>query len=106
VQSCVYLSLGILMSSQKSDRNLLADAAKEDASSVINIYTFLLIISMMVVFLLLTIPKIYLANQIYYESKEVQKLRIQAQALEEEQILLKRKIEHMKFENSVIYTMF
>lgn len=91
---------------QKLDKNLLADAAKEDASSIINIYTFLLIIALMVIFLLLTIPKVYLANEIYYESKELQTLRVQAQSLEEERILLERKIENMKFQNSVIHTMF
>lgn len=89
-----------------SDKTLIADAAKEDVSFDVNLYSFLVVLFLIIAFLLLTIPKVYLANEIYYKSKEVQKLRIQAQALQEERILLERKIEKMKFQNSVIHTMF
>ena len=92
---------------QKIDtKSKLADLASEDASSVINIYTFLIILFSIVLFLLLTLPKIYLANEIYYKSQELQALRVQAQSLDEERVLLERKIENMKFTNSVIHTMF
>ena len=94
------------MATSIDHKNILADAVKEDAASVINIYTYFIIIFSIVLFLLLTVPKVYLANEIYYKSQDIQKLRVQVQSLEEEKIVLERKIESMKFQNSVIYTMF
>lgn len=91
---------------KKAQKNILADSVQEDASFVANPYTFLLILFLIIITLLLATPKIYLANEIYYNSKELQKLKIQAQSLQEEQIILERKIEKMKFQNSVIHTMF
>ncbi len=88
------------------EKQLLADSVKEDAKSVLNIYGFLIVIFSIIIVLLIAVPKVYLANQIYYDSKEIQRLRVQVEALKEERILLKRKIEAMKFKNSVIYTMF
>jgi membrane protein implicated in regulation of membrane protease activity len=94
------------MAANVNEKSVIADAAKEDASLVVNLYTFLSVVFLIVTFLLLSVPKVYLANEIYYKSKELQKLKIQAQALQEERILLERKIEKMKFQNSVIHTMF
>ncbi|MGM0622503.1 MAG: hypothetical protein ACQESH_00635 [Campylobacterota bacterium] len=94
------------MATSIGHKNILADAAREDATSVINIFTFFIIIFSIVLFLILFVPKVYLANEIYYKSQDIQKLRVQVQSLEEEKIVLERKIESMKFQNSVIYTMF
>ncbi len=89
-----------------TEKKMVADLAREDGKSLINFSHFLIVFFSVVLVLLLSVPKIYLANEIYYTSKKLHKLRVQTQSLKQEHILLQRKIEHMKFKNSVIYTMF
>lgn len=64
-----------------------------------------IIISMTIV-LILTIVKIYLSNQIYYESKEVNKMQREVNALKAERVILQQNVEALKFKNSVTDTIF
>jgi len=60
----------------------------------------------MMIILILTMIKIYLSNQIYYESKIVNKIQREVSALQAENIILKQNVEALKFKNRVTDTIF
>jgi len=62
-------------------------------------------ISMSIV-LILSMLKIYLSNQIYYESKKVNKIQREVEALKAENTILKQNVEALKFKNTVTDTIF
>ena len=64
------------------------------------------IIMAMAIVLILTTIKIYLSNQIYYESKVVNKIKREVSALKAEQIMLEQSVEALKFKNRVTDTIF
>ncbi len=51
-------------------------------------------------------PKIYLRNAIYYESRDVTKLEHQYAILKQERSLLKAKVEAIRYKNQVEDTLF
>lgn len=64
------------------------------------------IVIAMAIILILTTIKIYLSNQIYYESKEVNKLLREVSALKTERVMLEQNVEALKFKNRVTDTIF
>jgi cell division protein FtsL len=64
------------------------------------------IIMAMAIVLILTTIKIYLGNQIYYESKVVNKIKREVSALKAEEIMLEQSVEALKFKNRVTDTIF
>ena len=64
-----------------------------------------ILISVAIVLILTTI-KIYLSNQIYYESKEVNKMAREVSALKAERVILQQSVEALKFKNRVTDTIF
>jgi len=56
--------------------------------------------------LILTMIKIYLSNQIYYESKIVNKMQREVSTLKAEKIILQQSVEALKFKNRVTDTIF
>ena len=56
--------------------------------------------------LILSMLKIYLSNQIYYESKKVNKIKREVEALKAENSILKQNVEALKFKNRVTDTIF
>jgi cell division protein FtsL len=58
------------------------------------------------IILILTMIKIYLSNQIYYESKKVNKMQREVEALKAEKIILQQNVEALKFKNRVTDTIF
>ena len=56
--------------------------------------------------LILTMIKIYLSNQIYYESKKVNKMQREVEALKAEKVILQQNVEALKFKNRVTDTIF
>jgi len=56
--------------------------------------------------LILAMIKIYLSNQIYYESKKVNKIQRQVEALKAENRILQHNVEALKFKSNVIDTIF
>ena len=64
------------------------------------------IIIAMSITLILTLVKIYFSNQIYLESKEVNRLYRQAETLRAEQKILQQNVEALKFKNEVTDTIF
>ena len=51
--------------------------------------------------LLLTLPNIYLDNQIYYESREIAHYQGIVKTLREEQELIKKRLEAIKYQDSL-----
>ncbi len=66
----------------------------------------LLVIISIAIALLLLLPKIYLRNSIYYESRAIDRLQTQYGALVEENKLLSRKVEGLKVKNQILDTIF
>ena len=64
-----------------------------------------ILISMSIV-LILALFKIYLSNQIYYESKNVNKIYRQVEALKAEKEILQANVEALKYKNRVTDTIF
>ena len=58
------------------------------------------------IILILTTIKIYLSNQIYYESKVVNKMKREVAALKAEKVMLEESVEALKFKNRVTDTIF
>jgi len=56
--------------------------------------------------LILTMIKIYLSNQIYYESKIVNEMQREVSTLKAEKIILQQSVEALKFKNRVTDTIF
>ena len=64
------------------------------------------ILMSMAIVLILTTIKTYLSNQIYYESKVVNKMAREVSALKAEKVMLKQKVEALRFKNRVTDTIF
>jgi cell division protein FtsL len=56
--------------------------------------------------LILTFVKIYLSNQIYKESKEINSIQRRVDALKAEKMILADNVEKLKFKNQVEDTIF
>lgn len=72
-----------------------------------NGWGFLLSVLLMVIlFLAILFPKIYLHNQIYYTSREIAKLKREYDALKEENRLIRAEVETIRFKNQILDTLF
>ena len=60
----------------------------------------------MSIVLILALIKIYLSNQIYYESKRVNKMKREVSALKAEAVMLQQNVEALKFKDQVTDTIF
>lgn len=63
----------------------------------------LLVITFIAVF---AFPKIYINQQIYYTSRDIAKLQVEYETLQEENKLIRSSVESIKFKNQVLDTMF
>ena len=69
----------------------------------INAYSSIIIVSLILIFsLILFFPKIYLKNNIYYVSKDINKLYAHYISLQEENKFLVQQLEDEKFKNQII----
>lgn len=68
--------------------------------------SLLIVLSILVISLVLFVPKIYLANNIYYVSKDINKLYANYVSLKEENRFLQQQLEDMKFKNQIIDSLF
>jgi len=64
------------------------------------------IILLMITVTLLMLFKIYLANQTYYISRDIQKITTKINALKEERNILKLKIEKLRYKNTISDPLF
>jgi cell division protein FtsL len=66
----------------------------------------MVILMSVAIVLILTTIKIYLSNQIYYESKVVNKMKREVSVLKAEKVMLEQSVEALKFKNRVTDTIF
>ena len=78
---------------------------KAQANGITFGMVMVVLISVSIVLILTTI-KIYLSNQIYYESKVVNKMQREVSALKAEKVMLEKSVEALKFKNRVTDTIF
>ncbi len=89
------------------EKSELADTISEATYDGTADWQFLLLVIISIaIALLLLLPKIYLRNSIYYESRAIDRLETQYGALVEENKLLNRKVEGLKVKNQILDTIF
>jgi len=81
------------------------EAKKRGPDGITFKMVMIILISVAIVLILASI-KIYLSNQIYYESKKVNNMQREVSALKAEKVLLEQNIEALKFRNRVTDTIF
>lgn len=79
---------------------------KKSAQNGITFGMFSVTMMSMAIVLILTLIKIYLSNQIYYESKTVNKMQTEVSVLKAEKVMLQQSVEALKFKNRVEDTIF
>jgi len=84
----------------------VAGKKKRSAPNGITFGMVSVVIISMTIVLILTMIKIYLSNQIYYESKKVNKMQREVSALKAEKVILQQSVEELKFKNRVTDTNF
>jgi cell division protein FtsL len=84
----------------------VASKKKRSAPNGITFGMVSVVIMSMTIVLILTMIKIYLSNQIYYESKKVNKMQREVSALKAEKVILQQSVEALKFKNRVTDTIF
>jgi len=84
----------------------VASKKKRSAPNGITFGMVSVVIISMTIVLILTMIKIYLSNQIYYESKKVNKMQREVSALKAEKVILQQSVEALKFKNRVTDTIF
>ena len=84
----------------------MPNSRKKKMSNGITFGMVSVVVIAMTIVLILTTIKIYLSNQIYYESKIVNKIKREVSALKAEQMMLNQSVEALKFKNRVTDTIF
>jgi len=84
----------------------MATRKKRKAPNGITFGMLGVILMSMAIVLILALIKVYLSNQIYYESKKVNKIYRQVEALKAEKMILQQNVEALKFKNRVTDTIF
>jgi cell division protein FtsL len=86
------------------DRYELVDEIDTVVSKDVNLSSSLLflVFGFILLVVLLFAPKIYIQNNIYYESRKLNKLYVQYLSLKEENKNLKQQIEDKKFKNQIL----
>jgi cell division protein FtsL len=84
----------------------MAAKTKKSKPNGITFGMIMIIFMSVAIVLILTMIKIYLSNQIYYESKKVNKMQREVSALKAEKIILEQSVESLKFKNRVTDTIF
>jgi len=94
--------------SKTNDKNQLLDQIDEEIKREKNLDFKLLITVFLTILvgLLVILPKIYIKNEIYYTSREINKLSSEYSVLLEENRFLGQKVEYIKFKNQVLDTVF
>ena len=90
------------------DKNQLLDQYDAEQRVEKNLdFRFLLLDYMVIgVAFLLILPKIYIKNQIYYMSRDINKLYGEYSILKEENRVLKQNLENIRFKNQILDTIY
>jgi len=91
-----------------SDKVELLNEYDKELKKEINLnFKFLILVYMtMSVAFLIVLPKIYIKNKVYYTSRDINKLYSQYEILNEENKILKQKLESIRFKNQVLDSVF
>ena len=76
--------------------------SEQQRAENISLQSLLWVYIVLLFVLLFTLPKIYISNQIYYISKDINSKYHKYTALLEENRILKKKIEQLNYERSVL----
>ncbi len=90
----------------KDERKELLSSFEEARSSGLELKDLVLTFLIIAIVFALIVPKIYLSNEIYYKSRNINKLLDDYEILKEEHRLLKQKLEYVQFKNQVLGTIF
>jgi len=85
---------------------MAAEMKKKSAPNGITLGMMSVILMIVGIVLILTMVKIYLSNQIYYESKKVNTIQREVEALKAENMILEQNVEALQFKNKVTDTIF
>ncbi|DAB33495.1 MAG TPA: hypothetical protein CFH82_10085 [Sulfurospirillum sp. UBA12182] len=87
-----------------SDRNQLLNDYDQEQKRERNLdfKTLLLVYLALGVAFLIILPKVYIKNQIYYTSRDINKLYSEYSILEEENRYLRQKVESIRFKNQIL----
>ncbi|MBT8343979.1 MAG: hypothetical protein KJO45_04605 [Sulfurovum sp.] len=85
---------------------MMVSKKKKSKPNGITFGMVMVILMSVTIILILTTIKIYLSNQIYYESKVVNKMKREVSVLKAEKIMLEQSVEALKFKNRVTDTIF
>lgn len=90
-----------------NDKEQLLQSHDEYQKTEHNISVRSLFIAYLILFLILAValPKIYIANEIYYTSRDIAELRNKLNVLLEENKELKSKLEKIRYKNQIIDNM-
>jgi len=90
------------------DKNQLLDQYDAEQKVEKNLdFRFLLLVYMVImVAFLLILPKIYIKNEIYYTSRDINKLYGEYSILKEENRVLKQNLESIRFKNQILDTIY
>lgn len=70
-------------------------------------FNFLLgVLMISILILLLAFPKIFLRSSIYYKSRDISSLEREYQSLKAENKIIINEVEHKKFKNQILDTLF
>ena len=91
-----------------SEKEHLLDEVKAvwEPTSRLSLTSLMIALLGMLVISAILMPKIYLRNTIYYESRDVTKLEHEYAILKQEKELLKAKVEAIRYKNQVEDTLF
>ena len=90
----------------KEERKELLSNFEEARASGLEFKDLVLTLLIIAIVFALIVPKIYLSNEIYYKSRNINKLLDDYEILKEEHRLLKQKLEYVQFKNQVLGTIF
>ena len=90
------------------DKNELLDQydAEQKVEKNLDFRFLLLVYMVMFVAFMLILPKIYIKNQIYYMSRDINKLYGEYSILKEENRVLKQNLENIRFKNQILDTIY
>ena len=108
MQKCVCLRQIYIRGEVLSEREELLDEVDIyiNHKKKLDFNYFLYIILTLLFIAMFAFPKIYITEQIYYKSREIEKLKIEYETLKEENKLISASVESIKYKNQILDTLF
>ncbi len=94
-----------MTANEKKDLQHLIQEVEQE-KSLLDGRDFIMVFLIIVIAFAFIFPKIYIANQIYYKSRKINKLLDDYEILKEEHRLLQQKLEYIRFKNQVLDSIF